>query len=166
MAAERFGEYDEDSGAFVLNSPIAEFFAELTTGGVVACLAVFVFAVVKLVKYGAVGDYVLLVFGAVLSVVGLMGHMVISEPRGKQNRSFPRMFAALSGLFPYLFGSYLFFYRGLWRLTELLAEFSFETILKAFWFVVVGYAIVLAIYRLTEAGNAFRDGVIVMGPSE
>jgi uncharacterized membrane protein YhdT len=51
---------------------------------------------------------------------------------------------------PYLCGCYLTFYEGFWRMRLLLEEFSIGTLLASVVFVVLGYMVVLGIYRVSE----------------
>ena len=57
------------------------------------------------------------------------------------------------GFIPYLFGCYLVFYEGLWRLGALLDGFSSVVVVVALLYIVTGYTVVLAIYRVNMLGR-------------
>jgi hypothetical protein len=63
------------------------------------------------------------------------------------------MFAAIGGLFPYLFFLYLFFYSGLWSLSYLVNGFSLFPIFKTIAFCLLAYFALNKFYKLTEIGR-------------
>lgn len=72
--------------------------------------------------------------------------------------------AMLFGFAPYLFGSYLTFYEGLWRLAELRHGSMITTLLLALGFTVMGYCVVRGVHRATEIARAIDDGRIQVSP--
>ena len=58
---------------------------------------------------------------------------------------------AVAGMIPYLFGCFLLFYEGFWRLKLLFTDgFSFLVIFKAAVFVIAGFAVVNSTYLVSE----------------
>jgi len=72
------------------------------------------------------------------------------------------MLLAAGGSIPYVFGCYLVFYEGLWGFVRLINSFTFSSLLASAFYLVTGYAIVVAIYRVSEFGRAFDEGRIVV----
>ena len=81
---------------------------------------------------------------------------------GKKRRGLVPMLVAFGGYLPYLFGCYLVFYEGLWRLRTLVSEFSVVTVLLSFLFVVGGYMVVNGTYLASEFGRKVDNGLIVI----
>ncbi len=145
----------------VKGGEVSDFIAHLTTRPLLALFAVFIFATVQLIKHGARGDYLLLLVGSILSAAAMMAYAFLMFAH-KDRRSPLLMIVAFGGLIPYLLGSYLVFYRGLWRLKDLSAGFSIVLLLKAACFVSVGYTIVSGIYKVSEFVRKVRDGEILI----
>lgn len=151
----------EEQQVILQGAQVSDVSARLITKPLVALFAVFVFAVVKLVSHGLVGDYLLLLVGSLFSAAGLVGYLfLIFAKRGQ--KSILLSLVAFSGFVPYAFGAYLVLYRGLWSLRELLVIFSFATIVKAGCFVLAGYAIVSGIHQVTEFVAGVNRGQVVI----
>lgn len=117
---------------------ISDFIARITTKTFIALSMVFIFAAVQLIRHGTTSDYILLLVGSILSAVAIVAYalQVFVE---KNRRSVLLMIITLSGFIPYIFGAYLVFYRGFWRMKCLFAEFSIIILLEAVLFVLIGY---------------------------
>ena len=63
---------------------------------------------------------------------------------------------------PWLFGTFLFLYKGLWPLTFLLYNFSWWTIFKCIVWIILSYSIVNQYYILTELAVKVSEGKIVV----
>lgn len=72
---------------------------------------------------------------------------------GEAIKSWGASVIAFGTLVPWTFSVYLFFYRGLWRLTDILDGFSWLIIGEASIFVFMGYSLINAIYQLSEIGR-------------
>jgi hypothetical protein len=105
------------------------------------------FSIIQIIRFGIVGDYAFLLFGSILSICLIGGY---SSLFGKTEKSWLSAIIAFGGFIPYLFGCYLFFYRGIWRLADLAQGFALLTIVKAVCFILFGYIVVSGLYRLTE----------------
>ena len=125
-----------------------------TSGVVLPLIVIAVFAVVQLFRHGASGnDYLLLLIGSVVSAAGVVGYMITFLAFKKGQKSYVAMLLTAAGFIPYLFGSYLVFYRGLWQLKELLNGFSLGVILSSLFFIVVGWYAVKQLQELSEFGK-------------
>jgi hypothetical protein len=102
-----------------------------------------------------VGDYALLLLGSILSICLIVGY---SSLFGKTEKSWLSAMIAFGGFIPYLFGCYLFFYRGIRRLADLAEGFAFLTVVKAICFILLGYIVVSGLYRLTEIVRMSKEG--------
>lgn len=158
-----------ESGPLVLPSGIAlsRFLAELTWKGFVISIVIAIVGAVHLVRIGfSVRDLVLLL-GASASVVGFYGYGFVimrKTTKNRYKRGFGPWLLALGGFIPYIFGSYLVFCEGLWGLWRLLHQFTYGSLFAALAFLVVGHQIVLAIYRISELGQAIEDGRVIALP--
>ena len=140
---------------------VSEFVARLTTKALLALAAVFVFAAISLLRHGLVGDYLFLLVGSIFSAAAIVAYAFSAfAPKGR--KSWLLAGIAFSGFIPYLFGSYLVFYRGFWRLKDLFATFSMLTIFKAACFVLIGYMVVSGIYKITEFVRMVDKGKIII----
>ena len=126
---------------------VSDVLAHLTIKTFLAHLAVLLFAIVQLIRHGATSDYPLLLAGTILSAVAMLAYMVLLFTKRK---SIPLAIAAFGGFIPYLFGLYLVFYRGFWRLKDLSMGFSIAIIIEGACFILAGYAVVSGIYKLSE----------------
>ena len=135
--------------------------SRLTAEAFISLFAVFVFAVVQLIRHGLTGDYPLLLVGSVLSVAGMMiyGFLVHVD---KHARNMLIALAALGGWIPLLFGAYLFSYRGLWRLKDLSVGFSIVIVFEAACFVLVGYAVLSGLYKVSGFVHKVQDSEIII----
>ena len=79
---------------------------------------------------------------------------------GRPQRSLAGFLIGLGGFVPNLFGCYLVFYEGFWRLRALLDGFVFSVLLVSVLYIVGGYAVVSAIYKASEFARAVDDGRI------
>ena len=117
-------------------------------------------SLVQMVRYGANAYELGLLTACALSFVALVGYPI-------QGSDFivHRLLAFVLtylGLVPYLLGCSLFFYQGLWRLQLLLDGFSGSVLLVALLYVVGWYAVVSAIYQLTQLRDAIDGGPVVV----
>jgi hypothetical protein len=129
--------------------------AETTGKPLIPLILTFLFSLIQIIRFGIVGDYGFLLIGSILSIC-LIG--VYSSLFGKTEKSWLSAIIAFGGFIPYLFGCYLFFYRGMWRLADLVEGFAFLTVVKAVCFIVLGYVVVSGLYRLTEIVRMSKEG--------
>ena len=157
----------EDTPITSSRTEVAAFVARATTKAVMACVVLFLAGAVQALRHGSISAYFVIIAGSVLAVVALLAYpMQILSDAGKKRRGLAPMLVAFGGFIPYLFGCYLVFYEGFWRLRHLRDDFSIATIVLAAVFIVLGYSIVLAIYRLSELGRQVDDGKIVIKQGE
>lgn len=121
----------------------------------VKALAVCVFVLIIGI-FTDIADSNTLVVWAILSAVFLWLDTMLTAKTalsGEVVRSWGKSVISFGTLVPWAFSVYLFFYRGLWRLTDLLDEFSWLIIGEAFVFVFMGYLLISALYPLSEIGR-------------
>ena len=137
------------------------YISRLITTALLALSAIVMFSLWLMLTNGATGENVLLLVGALLSGLVLFAYsaLVFADTRRK---SWLLASLAFSGFIPYLFGTYLVFYRGVWSLRPLLSSFSFAVLVEGLFFLITGYAIVLAIYHMTELSRAVKEGEILI----
>lgn len=140
---------------------VSDFMAHISSKAFFALAAVFLLAVVQLIRHGFVGDYVFLLVGSILSTGGIVGYGCLALV-SKGRRSALLVLVALGGWIPYLFGCYLVFYRGFWSLKELASGFSLLVPFKAACFVLVGYAVVSGIDKVSEFVRRVDKGELII----
>lgn len=138
---------------------VATVLARLLFRPLLALLAVAVVAAIGLARHGPGEDYRLLVLGSLGSAICLPAHSLLAfVPHGR--RSWLLLGLALGGLPPYLFGLYLFFYRGLWGMTDLGRGSPVDVLLRTGLCVIAGFSVVRGTYLVTEFTKAVSDGTI------
>ena len=115
----------------------------------------FLFGIYLLLNEGFSIRFFLFTLGSVLSFFGLRTYSLAMQH--ERQRSWALLLFVRLGWFPYLFGCYVTFYEGLWRLRLLLNGFSIGTLLASVVFVVLGYMVVLGIYRVSELGQRLDE---------
>jgi len=97
-----------------------------------------------------------LIIGALASIGGMLsfGRSVVRPQSGGA--------AAMGGLFPYLFGCYVTFVRGLYPMLSIFGDFSWTRVLTAVVFAFVGYRIVFWTWQLSEIASALTKGRLVV----
>ena len=139
------------------------FLAKLVTKGIVLAAVVAIVALVQMFMNGMTNRHLFLLAGALLSGLALFGFVAVivrDAEAGGPRKSFLSMLLGLGGFVPYLFGAYLCFYEGIWKFVRLFEQFSVGTIIAAIFYMIAGYIIVLAIYRVSEFGRAVDEGRI------
>jgi len=135
--------------------------ARLLMKPIVSLAFIFIFGLVQIARFGNVKDYLFLITGSCLAAVLIGGYSFIPLlDRGK--KSWGLTFLALAGSIPYLFGCYLVFYRGFWKLKDLLARFSILHLLSCVVFVVLGYWVVSGLYLVTEYVKSVGEKEIIL----
>lgn len=120
---------------------------------------------VQLFRHSPEERYLLLFLGGSLSVVAtyrVSKAIFRCAALDRPNQS--DRLAMLFGFAPYLFGSYLTLYEGLWRLTEIRDGFTLATPVMALAFAVMGYCVVSGVHRATEIARAIDEGRIRVTP--
>lgn len=139
------------------------FLAKLVTKGIVLAAVVAIVALVQMFMNGVTNRHLFMLAGALLSGLALFGFVAVivrDAEAGGPRKSFLSMLLGLGGFVPYLFGAYLCFYEGIWKFVRLFEQFSVGTIVAAIFYIIAGYIIVLAIYRVSEFGRAVDEGRI------
>ena len=139
------------------------FLAKLITKAIVPALVVALVTVVQMLINGITNRYLFLLAGALLSGLASCGPVVVialEAKAGGPRKSILSVLLALGGFVPYLFGSYLCFYEGIWGLGRLLNHFSLVTLVGGIFYIFAGYMIVMAIYWISEFACAVDEGRI------
>ncbi|MBI1803593.1 MAG: hypothetical protein HY033_12550 [Ignavibacteriae bacterium] len=127
----------------------------------ILCALVVIVSAIQMIRAGVTLNLVVLCIGSVLTLAGIILYsvsiIIYSIPKKK---SFLAMLMAITGFLPWIFGSYLVFYKGLWLGISLFQEFSFLNLIKHIGFVGIGYVIVLKFYKITEIDRAIAEGQI------
>lgn len=141
---------DRETKPLAIEGPqVTDLLAGLMTKPFVSLGVIFMFALVQILRFGDLHDYLFLLVGSCLSGAAIFGHGFI--PLLDQGRKSWRLtFLALAGFIPYAFGCYLVFYRGFWGLKNLFARFTVGGLLVCVLFIVLGYQVVNGMYLLTE----------------
>jgi len=122
-----------------------------------ASFPVFLYAIIQLTRLGNTNDYLILLPGSILSVVGAIAYEVAILIYGaKKKKSYLAMLLILIGFTPYLFGCYLVFIRGFWSIKTIINNFSFLLIIETLLSVFLGYIIVKNIYEISQVGEVIR----------
>ena len=152
----------ENGKALILkSSEISDFISKQIA---VPCFGMLVFAVaviVRLIQKGSNIRYWLLLGGGLLSILILFGFsMLVARDKGEKKKGLFPMFLSFSVFVPYLYGCYLCFYEGLWRLIRTFSAFSLWSLVLSLLFMVLGFKFVSATYKLTEFGRKVDAGII------
>ena len=146
---------------------LEDLLSKIAVKAILFLIGLVIAAVVQAARHGLTTHYIVLMAGSVLSGVGMLGYalMELAAATGA-GRRWLWAFLALGGFIPYLFGCYLVFYEGFWRLRRVFQGFSPWVILLALCFIVGGYLVVSAIYRISEVGNRIKSGELVVREPE
>lgn len=152
-----------DSPVLLRGGEISDYLSHIITKPAIALLVLFLATFVQTIRRGVSTRYILLLLGAVMAGVclGAFALLIIIDS-GRKRRSIAALISALGGFVPYLFGIYLVFYEGLWRLRTIFSEFSLITVLYSVLFVAGGFVLVEGIYRLSDFGLQVDRGQIVL----
>lgn len=141
----------------------SHYLARLMTKPLLIFLTLIVATAVQMFRRGSSAHYWVLVAGSLVAGILLIafGLLVVID-RGKKRRGIIQMLLAFGGLVPYAFGSYLFFYEGLWRLKLLMGQFSVSTLVVSLLFIIGGFIIVNGTYLLSEFARKVDEGHIAI----
>lgn len=135
--------------------------SHITIKAILFLIALLIAAVVQAARHGLTTHDIILMVGSVLSGVAMFLYGIqVMAPRGER-RALWALFT-LGGFIPYLFGCYLVFYEGFWRLRQLSQGISLWVILLALCFIIGGYLVVWAMYKLTVLEGHVKSGAIVL----
>jgi hypothetical protein len=149
---------EQSDGITATYSELANGIGRATWMGVVPMIVLFIASVVVALRGGADQRHLLLAVGALLSAAAIFAYAVLvsTKLKGHVGRGSSPMVLTFSALIPYAFGCYLFFYEGLWRLSNLLHGFSARVVIYSLLFTIGGYWLVAATHRLSETAKFGR----------
>lgn len=119
--------------------------------------------VIQIFRLGPNNRYIFIVLGSIFSIVILftsaayvegvapfLNRHQIRNIKATLVRFIGRFSTGFGSFIPYLFGCYLFFYEGLWRVLSLIDRFSWGGVIITLAYILGGYAVVSAVYKLSE----------------
>ena len=140
---------------------ISQFISRLVTK---SCFGIFVLAVttvVRLIQKGSNIRYWILLGGSILSILTLFAFSIfVTWDKGKKKKGIVPMLLSFSPLIAYLFGCYLFFYEGAWRLFRTFTSFSWWSLVLSLLFITLGYLTVSATHKVSEFARKIDAGTI------
>lgn len=148
-----------DPNLTLRNAEFSDFFARATAKAILVLFIVFGATAIQSIRHGPNARYWLLLGGSLISGLAMLAFtMLIVRDAGRKQRGLLPMVVSFGALLPYVFGCYLTFYEGFWQLRVLLRRFSVGTVLVSFFFIVAGFLLVSAMYKLSEFGRAGDEG--------
>ncbi len=119
-----------------------------------------IISVVQMFRFGMSDRYFLLIGGSFLTIVSLIIYGNSDFYVRKSGSQIIRPVLMIVGFIPYVFGCYLFFYEGIWRMRLLLNGFSLTTLSVSLCYFFSGYVVVMAIYKISEFVRLIDEGRI------
>ena len=133
-----------------------DFFARMIAPGAMFLVVLVIWIVIRMIWKEVDDRRTLLVIG---SLVSLMLFIIVPfVMKAKTIHSVVKAVAALLLFVPFVFGCYLVFYEGLWRLRLLESGFSFGLVFATIVYTVGGFAVVKATYNISEFGRSISSG--------
>ena len=137
-----------------------QFFHFATPAGITLLLVTFITSV-KLCYDGTDSRILLLLPASTLSALILYG---LSHPESTVHRRLKTWLYSPCRYIPYLFGLYLFFFEGFWRLANLLKDFSYIGLLLVAFFFIGGNLVVSAGYMAMDYTESLRKKNVIQYP--
>lgn len=143
-------------------SEVIKLVSSYTAKAFFALIGIIILFGVQVFRFGASTRYYILIFGAILSLAALVIYSIsFTKNAGKKSEgSLLHSLIVFGGFIPYIYGSYLVFYEGFWRLHLLTNGFSYTVIFYSFIFVIIGYSVVSSIYQLSEFDRAVSENTV------
>ena len=141
------------------------FFGKLVSKGTFFAFLVAIVQITNLFLHGLTNHYLLILIAAVFSVVILWVYLnlVAKEAEtGTIERKLSSLLIGVGAFFPYLFGTYLCVYEGIWKLLSLFGQFSFGGVFSAFFYLIAGFKIVSCVYNISEFSRSVDEGRVVI----
>lgn len=151
--------------ATVINkSDVINLIARYMTKAFFGLIGLSVYIIIQIIRYSPSNRYYLLLSGAILSLIAIAGYAISLAKNAdkKTERSLNQSLIIFGGFIPYIYGSYLVFYEGFWRLRHLADGLSFSVIFYSLVFVLIGYSVVSAIYQISEFDRAVSEENIII----
>ncbi|MDZ7693714.1 MAG: hypothetical protein U5K69_21780 [Balneolaceae bacterium] len=151
-----------DEVTFLSKSEVIKLVSRYTAKALLGLLGIAIFIGVQIFRFSATNRYYILFLGTILSFAALATYSIsLAKNAGKTTEgSLFQSLIVFGGFIPYIYGSYLVFYEGFWRLRYLADGFSFTVIFYSFIFVVIGYSVVSAIYQISELDRAVSENKV------
>lgn len=141
------------------------FYGKLVSKGVIFAVLIAIVQITNLFLHGIKNHLLLMLAAAVFSAVILLmfGSLAMKEAEaGTIERKLSSSLIAAGAFFPYVFGTYLCVYEGLWKLLGLFGQFSFGSAFSAFFYLIAGFKIVSCVYSISEFNRRVGEGKVVI----
>jgi len=136
----------------------SDFYARLIAPGAMFLVVLLIWTVIRMI-WKDVDDRRILIL--VMSLASLVLFLVV--PSVMKATTIHKVIKAVTALLlfaPFLFGCYLFFYEGLWRLRLIEDGFSFGLIAASVFYAIGGFGVIKATYNISEFGLSINAGKI------
>lgn len=124
------------------------FFRWMSVRAEMALSLIFIIAILQLFTAGLSIRTVILSAGSTVSIAILFG----------LSRGIRQLLTHLPSYIPYLFGLYLFFIEGFWRMTQLLRNFTIYELMMVFFYLIIGSSISATGYTAIQQAQRMREG--------
>ncbi|MBX7152577.1 hypothetical protein K1X84_13125 [bacterium] len=147
-----------------LNMPALErVISRLTLLPVLICVMLTTAVLVQIVRTGITTNLLILLFGALLSATSIFSYGVaIFNYVIPKKKSFRASLIIFSGFIPWLFGSYLTFYKGFWSLKSVFMDFQVWLLIKCVIFIISGAMLIRNFYKITQIGTDIDEGRLII----
>ena len=135
-----------------------DFFARMIAPGAMFLVVLVIWTVIRMIWKEVDDRRTLVVIGSLVSL--MLFFIVPIVMKVKTIHSVVKAVAALLLFVPYVFGCYLVFYEGLWRLRLLESGFSFGLVFATIVYTVGGFGVVKATYNISEFGRSISSGTV------
>jgi len=155
---------DMDSKIVLRGGELSDFLAKLAAMSFVALLILLLYSIFGIYKYGTSTQNFIILGGALLSFLSFAGYVIeiiLTGTKGKKRGIFHFLLVVV-GFIPYIYSLYIIFIEVFWRLKSLLEQFSWVTIIASIVFILLGYAIISGIYKLTEFMRMIESGKVII----
>ena len=142
----------------ILVTDTSDFYAKLIAPGAMFLVVLSIWTVIRMI-WKDVDDRRILIL--VMSLSSLVLFLVVpSVMRATTIHKIIKAVTALLLFAPFLFGCYLVFYEGLWRLRLIEDGFSFGLLAASVIYAIGGFGVVKATYNISEFGLSVNAGKI------
>ena len=139
-------------------SELSRIFASLNSNIFLYSTPFGIYSIVEFVKNGYSNEALIMLIGSIFSTVGAFAFVISIQLYGVKNKkSWWALFLVPLGFIPYLFGCYLCFYMGFWKIIKLFSGFSFWGLILSVASIVLGYSIVRTTWKISEIGKAINE---------
>jgi hypothetical protein len=119
--------------------------------------------IVQMFRRGAISHYWMLLGGSIAAGLFMFGFgLLVITDAGTKRRGVTPAVLAFGGIVPYVFGCFLVFYEGFWRLIKLFGAFSLWGLVVSILFIIGGFVVVNGMYRLSSFATQVDERKILI----